>query len=648
VIAFHRCQTQPSHFLVFSTMHRLCSTVAAAPRRCTRALSTVLSNTHHPSSAVNGASAVAAAASSPAAAAVTHTATATAPVTPSPFEPAAPAAPFTAPPQPTATAAATPHKQHTHGQQTPRLRHSHYDITIVGGGMVGSALALALASSPVTRHLKVCLLEFKPPNLSAPLRGGPSIRVSAVAPASAAFFQRLGAWDLMRSKRVSMFDRMIVWHTMERGRVDWNMKEMRGQSHRRADTPMDSSQSHNEEEDALGYIVENDIIQTSLWQRMHEVLNASERETHQSLTRLQEGGETSSAAQQTTASITCNLEILAPIQVEQILPGENTTASHQTSSSSASSHSSAAGGSSWPRLLLSNEQAISTRLLIGADGPNSIVKKYASGNISSYGWDYPSRAVVAAVKVEPTYTSTGQQVPNRIAFQRFLPTGPLAFLPCHEDYASLVWSTTPAHAKQLCAEMTSEEFVEAVNKAFRADSAQFQPGGRRSFFDPVLPGPLSQVASILFPTSQPPFPPLITSVAGPRASFPLRYIHADRYIAPRVALLGDAAHVIHPLAGQGVNLGFGDAECLAHEIEQAVLDGSDLGEVVALQNYDRTRRRTNKTMMGAIHSLREVFNVPSGPFAAARAMGLDLFNAMPAVKKQAAVFAMGLKLDQTR
>jgi ubiquinone biosynthesis monooxygenase Coq6 len=339
----------------------------------------------------------------------------------------------------------------------------------------------------------------------------------------------------------------------------------------------------------------------------------------------------------------CNLELVAPLKIEQILPGLDGHAD------------------SWPRILLSNEQSFSTRLLVGADGPGSLVKQFAGSEVvQSYGWDYNQRAVVATLHVGEHMAGTIQQ---RTAYQRFLPTGPIALLPCHGPYANLVWSTTPAHAKQLSAAMTPQQFVQAVNQAFRAPPEDFQPGGRPPLFDNLLPKPLQQVADVLFPPSYASsasnaasndandadgaLPPLIQDVIGPRLFFPLRFIHSAHYVSPRVALVGDAAHVVHPLAGQGVNLGFGDAEALAESIARAVQTGADLGDVSAcLQHYEDARRGHNAGLMGAVDAIGRVFRPQDGPVAWARQVGLTLFNAVPAIKSRAAERAMGLTIQR--
>ena len=586
---------------------------------------------------------------------------------PSPFQPAAPAAPFTAPDE--TVAASMRAKQKVQAARkvvappppsssyvSTRLLHPSYDVVIVGGGMVGSALALSLASNPTTRHLKVCLIEAAMPKLDAPIKPEPSVRVSAVTPKSAAFFERMSAWERMCSARVSKYVRMRVWHASERGVIEWNKKQIDGESTRRVAQPAEDGSSSIPEtwqdvqaalipppSSALGFIVENDVIQSALWQQMGQII------TQARITRESQPASISEDHE-------CNLEILSPVKIEQILPG----------------HGAAAGGNDWPRLLLSNDQAISARLLVGADGPSSMVKQYA-GSVENVGWEYNQRAVVATLKLEQETPhddaghstssasatsssasfSTALPLRTHTAYQRFLPWGPIAFLPCHSGYASLVWSTTPAHASLLTAPSTTPaEFVQMVNSAFRRPGSEFGVAPQAS----KLPGPLGVVADVLFPrvsqssasgaVESDALPPLVASVVGPRLSFPLRFLHSSLYVTPRVALVGDAAHVIHPLAGQGVNLGFGDAEALSEVIATAVQAGADVGTIESLRPYESARLPVNAVMMHGIDSVGKFFRVTDGPLAWARAVGMDLFNAVPAIKNRVAEVAMGLKKNQ--
>ena len=522
-----------------------------------------------------------------------------------------------------------------------RLAHASYDVTIVGGGMVGSALALALACSPVTRHLRVCLIEAtSPASLASPIdpsaATAPSIRVSALSPANAAFFEHLGAWSLMAQKGVSKFTRMRVWHALERGQVEWSKSHIDGES---AATPGNVTAtpppSDNTDPNtpapssALGFIVENDVIQTSLWRRMLQLLDEAEPAAT--------AAAASTPAQQQREP--CNLEILAPVKIERILAGgAATTAGGATGGADVGGSVAAA----WPRLVLSNGQEVVTRLLVGADGPNSLVKQFAGPEaIQSFGWEYNQRAVVATLKLPASVAAAPNA--NTTAFQRFLPQGPIAFLPCGKGYANLVWSVTPAQAKLLCdPKLSGADFVEAVNRAFRAPGSDFQPAARKPRWEHLIPAPIAAVADILFPpasasaATEPTadsLPPLVESVVGPRLSFPLRFLHGAHYVSPRVA---------YPLAGQGVNLGFQDAQELSQLIARQTLAGNDIGELHNLRPFELARISQNNLMMAAVDTIGKLFATQDGPLAWARAAGMNVFNALPQLKNRAAVVAMGL------
>ena len=237
---------------------------------------------------------------------------------------------------------------------------------------------------------------------------------------------------------------------------------------------------------------------------------------------------------------------------------------------------------------------------MGADGINSPVRAYSK--IDSYGWDYNTRAIVATLLHPPrTFPS------NTTAYQRFLPTGPIAFLPLSPTASSLVWSTTPA----LAAVLTKADpaiLAGMINAAFRLPelSVRFLHG--RLLEQPSLTpedlraeiafreqahaiAPHSAYASAAVNPEQasvgiPPhgadaLPPLVTDIQpGTIASFPLRFRHAEEYIGTRTVLIGDAAHIVHPLAGQGLNLGLGDAAALARCVSTALTLGGDIGTSV--------------------------------------------------------------------
>ena len=243
---------------------------------------------------------------------------------------------------------------------------------------------------------------------------------------------------------------------------------------------------------------------------------------------------------------------------------------------------------------------------VGADGPNSPVRAYA--NISFYGWSYDTHAIVATMLHHPRGAFQG---PNTTAYQRFLPTGPIAFLPLSPTISTLVWSTKPHMAKTL---LSSEPEILAsmINAAFRLPAISMQYLHDRNSEALSAGKPLthpelvqeilwrekahaidpnsayaSAVTASLNTNAVPAVdseavPPLVTGIQqGTIASFPLRYNHTDSYLGEgtgaRTVLVGDAAHTIHPLAGQGLNLGLADVECLAKCIDRALMLGSDIG-----------------------------------------------------------------------
>lgn len=242
---------------------------------------------------------------------------------------------------------------------------------------------------------------------------------------------------------------------------------------------------------------------------------------------------------------------------------------------------------------------------VGADGFNSPVRSFA--NISSYGWAYDTQAIVATMVHPPRGAFMG---PNTTAYQRFLPTGPIAFLPISPIASSLVWSTKPALATALIA---SGPVVlgSMINAAFRLPDVSMRYLNSlildaHASGTPVAPPQIqaeiawrershgieetSAYASSSIDTAQqgvPPagaefLPPLVTSLQpGTVASFPLRFNHTDSYLGEgqgsRTVLVGDAAHTVHPLAGQGLNLGLADVECLSRCIQDALIQGGDVG-----------------------------------------------------------------------
>ena len=249
---------------------------------------------------------------------------------------------------------------------------------------------------------------------------------------------------------------------------------------------------------------------------------------------------------------------------------------------------------------LDDGRHVSAKLLVAADGSRSKLRELAG--IETQGWSYHQHGVVATIKTENTHQET--------AWQRFMPDGPLAFLPLSDGSSSIVWSTSPEHADELLA-LDDGAFLEALQSAF----------GER----------LGRMLS-----------------CGPRAAFPLRMQHAKSYTQHRLALLGDAAHTIHPLAGQGVNLGLADAATLAEVIADAMATHKDIGALKTLRRYERWRKGDNLAMMTTMDAFKRLFGSKVSILKWLRNTGLSLTNRTTPVKNMIMRQAMGLEGDLSR
>ena len=246
---------------------------------------------------------------------------------------------------------------------------------------------------------------------------------------------------------------------------------------------------------------------------------------------------------------------------------------------------------------LEDGSSLQAKLVIGADGVASRVRDLEG--ITARKQDYQQSAIVAVVATEQPHRET--------AWQRFMPTGPLAFLPLKDGRCSIVWTMKHEEAA-LTLEMDDESFNAKLGKAFD-----------------------HRLGMILS--------------SGPRAEFPLGGMHAEQYVKPRIALAGDAAHAIHPLAGQGVNLGLLDAAALAEVVLKAVEDGRDPGSLKILRRYERWRRGDNLLMKTAMEGFNGLFGNSIGPIRLIRNTGLLAVNALVPVKGLIMKHAMGLGGD---
>ena len=248
-------------------------------------------------------------------------------------------------------------------------------------------------------------------------------------------------------------------------------------------------------------------------------------------------------------------------------------------------------------LSLEDGRELRTRLLVGADGARSLVRERAG--IQTKGWSYDQHALMAIAQTEQSHLHT--------CWQRFLPNGPLAFLPMHGHYSCVVWSTTPEQAAELM-DMEAPQFLSSLGEAF-----EFKLGRVLEVRD--------------------------------RGKFPLRLQHSVDYVKERIALVGDAAHAIHPLAGQGVNLGVLDAAALAETVLSTQASRRDIGSLHNLRSYERWRKGQNVAMMLSMDAFKRLFGAQNEPLKLVRNIGLNATNNLMPVKRFFMEHAMGDRGD---
>lgn len=388
-----------------------------------------------------------------------------------------------------------------------------FDVVVVGGGMVGAALAADLSG----RGLSIAVIESHEPDQNWPA-GEIDLRVSALSRASQHLLERLSVWDRIQELGLSSYREMHVWDALGGGHIHFD------------------SQALGERD--LGHIVENRVLRLALWELLE---NADD------------------------------VQLLCPaaiVDLERDIDGS--------------------------RLILTNGRAINARLLVGADGRDSLVRTLCG--IETEGWDYGQRAIVAHVQPTEWHRET--------AWQRFLPTGPLALLPLADGRCSIVWSADDARAAELMA------LDDAAFSAALSEASEFRLG------------PLT--------------------LDSPRVAIPLRLQHAKTYVLPGLALIGDAAHAIHPLAGQGVNLGFMDAAALASALGIGLAHGRDIAGLWTLRRYERARRGENQLMLQAMDAFKKLFGSEEPAVVRARGLGLSATDRLEPLKRLFMTQALGL------
>lgn len=228
------------------------------------------------------------------------------------------------------------------------------------------------------------------------------------------------------------------------------------------------------------------------------------------------------------------------------------------------------------QLIDKDNRSVHGRLVVGADGANSWVRKQA--NIELNSWDYHQTAVVAVVQTSEFHRNT--------CWQQFMPTGPLAFLPLQDNYSAIVWSTSPQQAQYLLS-LSNKQFNQELQMTFGSSLGKI-------------------------------------SIASEKAGFPLRLRHARQYVQNNLALIGDAAHTVHPLAGQGVNLGLLDAAALAEVLLDADSKHKNIAAYATLRKYERQRKGGNVAMLAAMDMFKRLFSNDNVLLTGIRNFGLNL------------------------
>ncbi len=399
----------------------------------------------------------------------------------------------------------------------------YFDIVIVGAGIAGAALAVALSGAGLSIALVEAQALESPALPQACDLHNFDPRVSALTPRSRALLEKLGAWEAIVAYRYCSYNHMTVWDAEGTGQIEFDRAEVNAP--------------------ALGHIVENRAIVSAL------------------LTRVRAAADISLLSP--AALLTCTRQDSTRMLLELD-----------------------AGGS------------LEADLLVAADGALSRVREMMG--FRSREWDYGHRAIVATVEVAHPHEAT--------AWQRFLPSGPLALLPLPgadgHHYCSIVWSMQEHLVDEVLA-LEDQAFCAALEAACEARLGAVLGSSRRF-------------------------------------AYPLRQRHAVDYVQPGVALVADAAHTIHPLAGQGINLGLQDVAVLAEEIVAGRARAVSAGQLELLRRYQRRRKGENLVMMTAMDGFKRLFEQQSLPLRWLRNAGMRKVDQLLPLKQQLMRHAMGL------
>lgn len=390
---------------------------------------------------------------------------------------------------------------------------SHYDVIIVGSGMVGASLAIALSDL----SLRIALVEAVP--FGEPDQPSYDERATAVSLGSRRIFDTLGVWSGVGKAATPI--RQI--HISDRGRFGFSRITAKEQG-----------------VEALGYVVENRLLGGILWQKL---LSLSNVRLH-SPARL----------------------VAADVNDDRVKV-EITGAEHGF---------------------------LEAHLLVAADGVRSAVRSLL--DLPAITWDYAQTAVTTNVSTEKDH--------EYVAFERFTPEGPLAFLPMSAGRCNVVWTVDASRQTELLG-LDAQGFAESLQEAFG-----FRLGR-------------------------------ITRV-GARSSYPLALIRSRRHTSERVAFVGNAAQGLHPIAGQGFNLGLRDVAALGDAIADNMGTQRDTGRATVLEAYADWRRADQRRAVAFTDGLVRLFTSPLSPVKVARDLGLISLDLLPAAKRMLAKHSMGM------